>query len=172
MTTVSPPQLCFRVCLIALPLLILGCANRDQNNLRMFIEQNQPFEVHWSRADRRPSESEEELIDSMTIDTGSKIVREKRGALVIRSTPLDDESISKLKRELLDSGFFELKLHPTLVMVDVGFTEISVSCNKVTFELRSYDRESTDPPELIQDKVDVFSRVTAAIRELSSAVSN
>ena len=147
MTTVSPPQLCFRVYLIALPLLILGCANRDQKNLRMFIEQNQPFEVHWSRADRRPSESEEELIDSMTIDTGSKIVREKRGALVIRSTSLDDESISKLKRELLDSGFFELKLHPSLVQTGSGFTEISISCNRVTFELRSYDHESTDPPE-------------------------
>jgi hypothetical protein len=126
MPTVSPLQLCFKVCLLALPLLILGCANRDQKNLRMFIEQNQPFQVQWSRADRRPPESEEESINNLLIDTGSKIVREKRDAF---------------------------------------------ACNQVNFELRLYDHESTDPPELIHDKVNIVSKVTAAIKELSSAES-
>jgi hypothetical protein len=171
MPTVSPLQLCFKVCLLALPLLILGCANRDQKNLRMFIEQNQPFQVQWSRADRRPPESEEESINNLLIDTGSKIVREKRDALVVRSIPLDDIAISKLKQELLDSGLFELKLNPSLVLTGSGFTEISISCNQVNFELRLYDHESTDPPELIHDKVNIVSKVTAAIKELSSAES-
>ena len=138
----------------------------------MHIEQNHPFEVRWMRADRRSMDSEGELINNVLIDTGSKIVKEKRDALVVRSILLDDVAISKLKRELLDSGLFELKLHPSLVLTGSGFTEISISCNRVTFELRSYDHESTDPPELIQNTVDVVSKITAAIQELSSAESN
>lgn len=138
----------------------------------MHIEQNHPFEVRWKRADPRPIESEGELIDSVIIDTGSKIVKEKRDVLVVRSIPLDDVAISKLKRDLLDSGFFEHKVHPSLVLAGSGVTEISISCNRVDFELRLYDRESTDPPELIQNKVDVVSKITAAIQELSSAASN
>jgi hypothetical protein len=158
--------------ILALPIFVLGCENTDQRKLRKYIEQNHPFEVRWKRADPRPIESEEELIDSVIIDTGSKIVKENRDVLVVRSIPLDDVAISKLKRDLLDSGLFELTLHPSLVRAGSGFTEISISCNRVTFELRSYDRESTDPPELIQNTVDVVSKITAAIQELSSAESN
>jgi hypothetical protein len=172
MPTVSLLPLYLRVLILALPILVLGCGNTDQRKLRMHIEQNHPFEVRWKRADPRPIESEEELIDSVIIDTGSKIVKEKRDVLVVRSIPLDDVAISKLKRELLDSGLFELKLHPSLVLTGSGFTEIAISCNRVDFELRLYDRESTDPPELIQNTVDVVSKITAAIQELSSAESN
>lgn len=172
MTTVSLLSSYLRVLILALPVLLLGCGNTDQRKLRTFIEQNHPFEVRWKRADPSPTESEKELIDSVIIDTGSRIVREKRGALVVRSIPLDDIAISELRQELLDSGLFELKLRPSLVLVDVGFTEISISCNRVDFELSLHDSEFSAPPEWIQSKADVVSKVIAAFNELTSAESN
>ncbi|MCU0718405.1 MAG: hypothetical protein MUC83_01780 [Pirellula sp.] len=167
MCTEAPLPRYFRVLILALPALVIGCANTDQKTLRRYIEQNQPFEVRWMRAERWLIESEEDLINIVQIDTGAKIVRLKRDSLIVRTIPIDYAAISKLKLDLFGSGLFELESHPSLVAVDVGFTEISISCNRVTFELRSYDLESTDPPELIHNKVDVVSKVTAAIQELS-----
>lgn len=172
MATVSAPSSYLRVLILALLVLVLGCGNTNQRKLRTYIEQNHPFEVQWKRADPWPTESEKELIDSVIIDTGSKIVRENRGALEVRSTSLDDLAISKLQQELLDSGLFELRSHPSLVMVDVGFTEISISCNRVNFDLRLFDGEISDPPEWSQIKADVVSKVIAAINELTSAELN
>ena len=75
MATVSPLSSYLRVLILALPVLVLGCGNTDQIKLRTYIEQNHPFEVRWKRADPQRTESEEELIDSVIVDTGSKIVR-------------------------------------------------------------------------------------------------